>query len=242
MNSGWGYATSLLNVEISLKCVTTGQLPSAPWPIIITEALALKNTLFGIDPELTPTSTCTLPLVRTWTNQAGMNKALSDLNQAIQTTLQFYIALSMVYVSPGDNLTHVSSRVPSASVCMLSPRVWKEIENSWGPHSIYLKALDSKAPIAAQGCRLIYFSLCPTKGSAGVRQLLILSNCGFKSWFSASVSSSPAFSLYLCGIWSSPPSLLVDCYLGRAIHSVLLGTLAEHIVLLFTTSDNAFLS
>ena len=31
-----------------------------------------------------------------------------------------------------------------------------------------LIALDSKAPIAAQGCRLIYFSLCPTKGSAGV--------------------------------------------------------------------------
>ena len=86
MNSGWGYATSLLNVEISLKCVTTGQLPSAPWPIIIREALALKNTLFGIDPELMPTWTCSLSLVRTWTNQAGMNKALSDLNQAIQTT------------------------------------------------------------------------------------------------------------------------------------------------------------
>ena len=124
MNSGWGYATSLLNVEISLKCVTTGQLPSAPLPIIIREALALKNTLFGIDPELTPTWTCSLPLVRTWTNQAGMSKALS--NQAIQTTLKFYIALSLVYVSPGDNLTDVPSRVPSASVCVLSPRVWKE--------------------------------------------------------------------------------------------------------------------
>ena len=30
MNSGWGYVISLLNVEISLKCVTTGHLPSAP--------------------------------------------------------------------------------------------------------------------------------------------------------------------------------------------------------------------
>ena len=29
MNSGWGYVT-LLNVEISSKCVTTGHLPSAP--------------------------------------------------------------------------------------------------------------------------------------------------------------------------------------------------------------------
>ena len=129
MNSAWGYVTSLFNVEISLKCVTTGHLPSAPLPIIIREALALKNTFLtgvasGIDPELTPTWTCRLPLVRTWTNQAGMSKALS--NQAIQTTLKFYIALSLVYVSPGDNLTDVPSRVPSASVCVLSPRVWKE--------------------------------------------------------------------------------------------------------------------
>ena len=142
-------------------------------PIIIRETLALKNTLLtgvasGIDPKLTPTWTFSVPLVRTWTNQAGFSKAPSNKSSHIQTTLQFYIALSLVYVSPGDNLTDVPSRVPSASVSMLSPRVWKEIENNWGPHSIYLIALDFKAPIAAQGCRLIYFSLCPTKGSAEV--------------------------------------------------------------------------
>ena len=83
MNSARGYLTSLLNVEISLKCVTTSHLPSAPLPIIIREALALKNTLLtrvasGIEPELTPLWTCSLPLVRTWTNQTGMSKALSD--------------------------------------------------------------------------------------------------------------------------------------------------------------------
>ena len=83
MNSAWGYLTSLLNVEISLKCVTTSHLPSAPLQIIIREALALKNTLLtrvasGIEPELTPLWTCSLPLVRTWTNQTGMSKALSD--------------------------------------------------------------------------------------------------------------------------------------------------------------------
>ena len=63
MNSAWCYVTSLLNVEISLKCVTTGHFPSSPLSIIIREALALKNTLLtgvasGIDPELTPTWTC----------------------------------------------------------------------------------------------------------------------------------------------------------------------------------------
>ena len=83
MNSVWAYVTSLLNVEISLKYVTTGHLPSAHLPIIIREGLALKNTFLtgvasGIDPELTPTWTCSLPLVRTWTNQTGMSKALWD--------------------------------------------------------------------------------------------------------------------------------------------------------------------
>ena len=226
-------------------------------PIIIRETLALKNSLLtgvasGIDPKLTPTWTFSVPLVRTWTNQAGMSKAPSNKSSHIQTTLQFYIALSLVNVSPGDNLTDVPSRVPSASVCMLFPRVWKEIENSWGPRSIYLIALDSKAPIAAQGYRLYIFltlpnqrvrrSHCFLSDFPSFRQLLILSKFGFKSWFSTSVSSPSAFSFYLCGICSSPLSLLVACYLGRAIDSVLLGTLADHIVLLFTTSDNAFLS
>ena len=83
MNSGWGYVTSLLNVEISLKCVTTGHLPSAHLPIIIREGLALKNTFLLVSLPasirmLTPTWTCSLPLVRTWTNQTGVSKALWD--------------------------------------------------------------------------------------------------------------------------------------------------------------------
>ena len=157
-----------------------------------------------------------------------------------------------MYVSPGDNLTDVPSRVPSASVCMLSPCVWKEIENSWGPHSIYLIAVDSNSPIAAQGCRLIYFSLCPTIGSAGIIVFsqtfhrldysYFFPNLSVRAGLALRFLAPPAFSFYLCGVWSSPPSLLVACYLGRAIDSVLLGTLADHIVLLFTTSDNAFLS
>lgn len=143
-----------------------------PLPIIIREALALKI------PSWLVSLPASIPSLRLRGHAVYRLFALGQIklawaklfrtNQAIKTTLQFYIALSLVYVSPGDNLTDVPSRVPPASVCILTPRVWKEIENSWGPHSIYLIALHSKAPIAAQGCRLIYFSLCPTKGSAGV--------------------------------------------------------------------------
>ena len=83
MNSGWVYVTSLLNVGISLKCVTTGHLLSAPIANYHQRGSSTQNTLLtgvasGIDPEFTPTWTCSLPLVRTWTNQAGVSKALSN--------------------------------------------------------------------------------------------------------------------------------------------------------------------
>ena len=157
-----------------------------------------------------------------------------------------------MYVSPGDILTDVPSWVPSASVCMLSSRVWKEIENSCGPHSIYLIALDSKAPIVAQGCRLMYFSLCPTKGSAGVivfsqnfhplNNSLFFPNLALRAGLALRFLAPHPFPFTFVASDPHPLSLLVACYLGRAIDSVLLGTLADHIVLLFTTSDNAFLS
>ena len=226
-----------------------------PLSIIIRETLALKNTLLtgvasGIDPKLTPKWTYSLPLVRTWTNQAGMSKALS--NQAIQTTLKFYIALSLVYVSPGDNLTDVPF-LGSFRKCLHAVLTCLERNREQLGISFHLfNSLRFQGPYCCSGLPFDIFltlpnqrvrrSHCFLSDFPSFRQLLILSKFGFKSWFSASVSSPLAFSFYLCGIWSSHPSLLVACYLGRAIDSVLLGTLADHIVLLFTTSDNAFLS
>ena len=107
-----------------------------------------------------------LLLVRAWTNQGGKSKALSDVIQAVyETTLQFNIALSLVYVPSKDNLADAPSTVLSSSDCMLSPRVWKEIEKRWGPHSINLMALDSNAPVDVQGSRLRHFTPWQTKDS-----------------------------------------------------------------------------
>jgi len=107
----------------------------------------------------------------------GKSKALSDVIQAIyETTLQFNIALSLVYVPSKDNLADAPSRVLSSSDCLLSPHVWKEIEKRWGPHSIDLMALDSNAPVDAQGSRLRLFTPWPTKDSVGVNVLSHLDN------------------------------------------------------------------
>lgn len=110
-----------------------------------------------------------LPLVRAWSNQGGKNKALSDVIQAIyEATLKINIALSLLYVPSGDNLADTPSRALSESDCVLSPRVWREVERCWGPHSIDLVALDSNVPRGSHGFRLRHFTPWPSTDSAVV--------------------------------------------------------------------------
>ena len=132
-NSGWGGVFP----DESGKSVEVRDywLPSeSAQPIIIREALALNNTLPACTKSLSASRVNahvdSLPLVHAWTNQGGKSKALSDVIQAIyEATLQFNIALSLVYVPSKDNLADAPSRALSSSDCMLSPRVWKVIES-----------------------------------------------------------------------------------------------------------------
>ena len=114
-----------------------------------------------------------LRLVRAWKNQGGKSKALTDVVQAIyETSLQFNIALSLVYVPSKGNLADASPppllQALSSSDCMLFPRVWMDVEKCWGPHSVDLLALDSNIPLNAQGHPLKHFTSWPTEDSAGV--------------------------------------------------------------------------
>ena len=73
-----------------------------------------------------------LPLVRARRNQDSRSKALTDVVQAIyETSLQFNIALSLVFVPSKGNLADAPSRTLSSSDCMLSPRIWMDIEKRW---------------------------------------------------------------------------------------------------------------
>ena len=78
-------------------------------PIIIREALALKNTLMAGAASLAASRVDahvdSLPLVRAWRNQGSRSKALTDVIQAIyETSLQFNITLSLVFVPSKGNL------------------------------------------------------------------------------------------------------------------------------------------
>ena len=138
------------------------------------EALALKNTLLtgvasGIDPEFTPTWTCSLPLVRTLTNHTGMSKALSDKPCKPSKQLCNFILPCpwCMFLKEITLRTSAPGFPPPVFACCLHV-FGKKSRTAGALIPSILIALDSKAPIAAQGCRLIYFSLCPTKGSVGV--------------------------------------------------------------------------
>ena len=141
--------------------------------MIIREALALKNILMAGAASLAASRVDahvdSLLLVRAWENQGSRSKALTDVVQAIyETSLQFNIALSLVFVPSKGDLADAPSRALSSSDCMLSPRVWMDIEKRWGPHSVDLMALDSNTPLDAQGHSLKHFTPWPTQHSAGV--------------------------------------------------------------------------
>ena len=59
---------------------------------------------------------------------------------AIQTTLQFFIALSLVYIPSRNNLMDAPSRALSASTCTVVLS-WLEWNREEDPHSIFLLAL-----------------------------------------------------------------------------------------------------
>ena len=153
-------------------------------------------------------------------------------------------------------LQRITSQMPPLeyslpmTVCY-PPGVWKEIEKRWGPHSIDLMASDSNAPVDAQGSRLRHFTLWPTKDSAGLnvfsQTLHHLDNAyvfpplalvGIVLRFLA--SQSCPFTIVVPD--PQPRRYWWPVISGCAQDSGRLDVLGVHDVLLFPTSDGAFLS
>lgn len=177
-NSGWGGVFPDKSGNYVQGCDYWSSVDSSQ-PRIIREALALKNTLMAGAASLATSRVDahvdSLPLVRAWTNQGSKSKALTDVVQAIhETSLQFNVALSLVYVPSKGNLADAPSRALSSSDCMLSLHVWVDIEKRWGPYSVDLMALDSNTPLDAQGHPLKHFPPGQLKTSLGLMFFLTL--------------------------------------------------------------------
>ena len=140
------------------------------------------------------------------------------------------------------------SRALSSGDCMLSACIWKKVEERWGPHSVDLMALDSDAPNDLQGLRLRHFSPWPTQETAGVHvvsQTLHSSDNAYVFPPLALVASCLASQP--CTFTIIVPDLFPRRYwwpvvTGHAVDSIHLGSLGDHGVLLFPSSDGQFCS
>ena len=224
-------------------------------PIIIREALAFKNTLLAGAASLAVSRVDahvdSLPLVRAWTNQGSKSAALTDVVQTIyRTSLQFNIALSLVNVPSKGNLADAPSRALSSSDCMLYPRVLRDVEKRWGPHSVDLMALDSNTPLDAKGYPLKYFTSWPTQNSVGVnffsQTLHHLDNAYVFPPLALTGILLRFLDLQPCPFTIVVPDPFPRRFWwpvisGRAQDFVRLGVLGDHDVLLFPTSTGVFL-
>ena len=171
-NSGWG---AIIELEPGkpqrLRDYWSHEDMSCP--ILIREALALRNTLLAAGPALQGSRVDgrvdSLPLVRAWANQGGKSIHLSDVIKSLyEICLKFNIALTLSYVPSRDNQADAPSRALSQHDCMLSASTWKRLQTQWGPHSIDLMSLDSNAQKQVDGRPLRHFTPWPTKDSSGV--------------------------------------------------------------------------
>jgi hypothetical protein len=169
-NSGWGAVIRLEPGETQLLR-DYWHPDDLSQPIVIREALALRNTLIAAGHLLQGSRVDghvdSLPLVHAWKNQGSKSNALSEVIKSVyETTLHFNIALSISYVPSKGNIADAPSRALSHNDCMLTISAWKQLEARWGPHSIDLMSLDSNVQKGVDGQPLPHFTPWPTKNSS----------------------------------------------------------------------------
>ena len=142
-------------------------------PIHIKEAHALLKTLQAVGPTMENSRidamVDNMAVVHAWSREGSKDTSLNSiLKQMTSLMIQLNCDLSLTYIPSAQNPADEPSRKLSPSDAMLTPEVWESLQNSYGPHSFDLMALDSNAPSDRHGKPLPHFSPYPLPNSAGV--------------------------------------------------------------------------
>ncbi|CAC5421775.1 unnamed protein product [Mytilus coruscus] len=119
-------------------------------PIMIKEALALKNALVCIKTLIinkrVTTEVDNKAVVYAWNNQYSKNNLINEIMKDIfQITFQQNCNLSLSYIHTSENPSDYLSRVYSKSDASISKRTWIYIQQKFGPHTVDMFSLDSNA-------------------------------------------------------------------------------------------------
>ena len=141
-------------------------------PIMVKEALALKNALGSLNTQLIGKRIMAFvdnkSVVFAWTNQTSHNAHLNQvLKEIFQLTLQLNCSLDVTYVPSGSNPSDLPSRTLSKSDATISLRTWLYIQSQFGSHTIDMFSLDSNAMTDLKGNTLTHFTPFPSPLASG---------------------------------------------------------------------------
>ena len=142
-------------------------------PIMIKEALALKNTLLSLGDKIANKrlhAQCdNQAVVFSWERQyskcAELNAIFKDIFHII---FKLKCSLTLVYVGTSQNPADAPSRALSKADARLSKRTWLFIQFLFGPHTCDMFSLDSNAMTDFKGTSLKHYTPYPTPMTDGV--------------------------------------------------------------------------
>ena len=146
------------------------------FPIMVKEALALKNALNSLGTVLTGKRIMAFvdnkSVVFAWSNQTSRNSQLNTvLKEIFQFTLQYNCALEVTYIPSKSNPSDLPSRTLSKADATITSRTWLLIQSQFGPHTVDMFSLDSNAMTDLGGNKLRHFTPFPSPLSFGVDAL-----------------------------------------------------------------------
>ena len=142
-------------------------------PIHIKETVAVINTLKTLGTDITGSRVDLLvdnqSLIAAYKGQGSKVREFNDLlKELFELTVKFNIDLKMDYINTSENPADAPSRVLSAKDARLSQECWVRLQNSFGPHTCDLMALDSNSMKDENGEALRHFTPHPMPASAGI--------------------------------------------------------------------------
>ncbi|KAK3706546.1 hypothetical protein QZH41_013035 [Actinostola sp. cb2023] len=167
-----GLHKSTLSRRWLFKAAATGTKKRVRNPIAVKEALALLRTLESLSGD---TSNARIDafvdnkvLLDSWIKQTSRSPAITTvMKQLFSFTMSRNLALVMHLVPSRANLADDLSRVVSDLDCTLSLTTWRQIDVTFGPHSIDMMALPSNVRTDRAGRPLRFFSQLPCPESEG---------------------------------------------------------------------------
>ena len=171
--SGFKWAGKLLSGNSTVKQVSDYFLPGDDRPIHQKETEAVAKTLLSLGNDIKQhridVLTDSMALIGAWRREGSRNASFNDiLKQLFHITLQFDLELNLQYVNTKENPADAPSRSLSRQDAKLAGPYWRLVDDTFGPHTCDLMALDSNCAVAEDGSLLRHFTPYPTPLSAGV--------------------------------------------------------------------------